>query len=187
MSTRTQHATIEEFDQLVAPWEAERLRQRVDLIRGEIRFTSPARPEHEDILTYLEDWSAEWAGKYGFRKRSEKSVEFAGLVSVPEPDLVWVKRRRYRKARPTSADVGLVLEISYSSLSEDRGEMAELYADARIAEYWIVNCVDSVIEVHRDPVNGVYRQRFVVEPGQTIAPLIAPDAELNVADLFAEE
>jgi len=138
-------------------------------------------------LTYLEDWSSEWASKYGYRKRSEKSVEFAGLESVPEPDLVWVKKRRYRKARPQAADVGLVMEISYSSLAEDRGEMAELYAEAGIAEYWVVNCIDNVIEVHRQPVNGIYQLHFVVEPGQTISPLIAPDAKLDVADLFAEE
>jgi Uma2 family endonuclease len=127
---------------------------------------SPAGPEHEDILTYLEDWSSSWASKYGYRKRSEKSIEFAGLQSVPEPDLVWVKNRRYRKARPTAADVGLVVEISYASLAEDRGEMCELYAEAGIAEYWIVNCIESVIEVHRQPVDCIYQERFVVEPGQ---------------------
>lgn len=186
MSTRTQQATISEFDQLVTRWEAEKVTARVDLIRGEVRFMSPAGPEHEDILTYLEDWSSEWASKYGYLKRSEKSVEFAELESVPEPDLVWVKRRRYRKARPKAADVGLVIEISYSSLAEDLGEMAELYAEAGIAEYWIVNCIDSVIEVHRQPVNGVYQQHFVVEPRQTISPLIAPGAMLDVADLFAD-
>jgi Uma2 family endonuclease len=65
--------------------------------------------------------------------------------------------------------------------------MCELYAEAGIAEYWIVNCIESVIEVHRQPVDCIYQERLVVEPGQKFSPLIAPEAVLDVADLFAEE
>jgi Uma2 family endonuclease len=128
-----------------------------------------------------------WADTCGFRVRSENCITFLGLESVPEPDLVWVKRKRYRKAHPTATDVGLVIEVADSSLREDRGEMAELYADAGIGEYWIVNCVDQVVEIHRQPTGGRYQVQFVVKPGEQIGPLVAPAALLDVAELFAEE
>ncbi len=38
-----------------------------------------------------------------------------------------------------------------SSLSLDRTHKASLYARAGVKDYWIVNLVDRVVEVHRDP------------------------------------
>lgn len=187
MISRVGHITIKDFEQMIARGEFDKTRERVDLIRGELRFMSPAGPDHSDILTYLVEWSVEGAKKHGFRVRPEQGVRFLELESLPEPDIAWVRGKRYRKAHPTAADVGLVIEVANSSLREDRGEMAELYADAGIGEYWIVNCVDQVVEVHRQPAAGRYHVQFIVKLGEKISPLIAPDALLDVAELFAEE
>jgi Uma2 family endonuclease len=187
MITYAERMTIEQFEELLDSGRYEKSRERVELIRGELRIMSPAGPDHDEVLTYLEDWSTAWAGKYGYRKRSEKGVTFPSLASVPEPDIVWVKKRRYRKARPTVDDVVFAIEVSFSSLTEDRSEMMDLYAEAGIAEYWIANCIDNVIEIHRRPVAGVYQDRFVVKPGETVSPLVAPDAVLDVGELFSEE
>ena len=108
------------------------------------------------------------------------------MESVPEPDIVWVKRRRYRKAHPTASDVGLVIEVSDSSLADDR-KLATLYAGAGIQEYWIVNCIDEVVEIHRDPHGDEYQDRFVVPRGKHVSPIAGPEALLDVADLFADE
>ena len=45
----------------------------------------------------------------------------------------------------------LVVEVALSSLAINRGEKASLYARAGLADYWIVNLVDNVLEVYRDP------------------------------------
>ena len=180
------HMSVAEFEDLVASGEFDGTGQRVDLIRGELRIMSPAGPDHSDITTYLEEWSERWVERYGFRKRSEKSLTIPGLESVPEPDIVWVKRRRYRKAHPTAADVGLVIEVSDSSLVADR-KLATLYAEANIQEYWIVNCIDQVVEVYRDPQGDQYQDKFAVARGKRVSPLVGPEAILDVADLFADE
>lgn len=187
MITHTEPMTIEQFEELVAEGRWEKCSDRVELIRGELRIMSPAGSEHDAVLVYLVEWSAEHAKRAGFQLRSEKSVSFTNLISVPEPDIVWVKRQRYRKTRPKATDIVLAMEVSYSSLSEDRGEMTELYAQAGVPEYWIANCIDNVIEVHRQPRDGIYQDCFLVKPGEKISPLVAPEAILDVADLFAEE
>jgi Uma2 family endonuclease len=187
MITHTEPMTVAQFEQLINEGRWEKSRERVELIRGELRIMSPAGPDHDAVLVYLVEWSAEHAKRAGYQLRSEKSVLFQNLTSVPEPDIVWVRRNRIRKARPQAVDVVLAIEVSYSSLGDDRGEMYELYAAAGVPEYWIANCIDNVVEVHRQPRDGAYRDSFVVKPGGKISPLVAPGAILDVADLFAEQ
>jgi Uma2 family endonuclease len=111
----------------------------------------------------------------------------AELLSIPEPDVAWVKRRRYKRVRPSVDDIGLLIEVADSSLSYDRGEKASLYAEAGIVEYWIANCDDEWIEIHREPRGNAYADCFVVKRGEQISPLVAPDAWLFVSEVFADE
>ncbi|HXH82046.1 MAG TPA: Uma2 family endonuclease [Candidatus Tectomicrobia bacterium] len=71
--------------------------------------------------------------------------------SAPEPDVAVVRGRHadYRDAHPTRA--ALIVEVAESSLGFDRGHKGSLYARGAIADYWIVNLVDRVLEVHREP------------------------------------
>jgi hypothetical protein len=55
----------------------------------------------------------------------------------------------YRHAHPVRA--ALIVEVAESSLLFDRAQKGSLYARAGIADYWIVNLVDHVVEVYRDP------------------------------------
>jgi Uma2 family endonuclease len=75
-----------------------------------------------------------------------------GDDSEPEPDIAVVSGsiRDYRDAHPESAL--LVIEISDSTLAFDWEVKGSLYARERVAEYWIVNLVESVVEVFREPV-----------------------------------
>ena len=72
--------------------------------------------------------------------------------SEPEPDIAVVPGfpRDYLPSHPSSPV--LILAAAESSLALDRGIKGSLYARARIADYWIVNLVDQVLEVYRDPV-----------------------------------
>ena len=61
--------------------------------------------------------------------RSERVLKIPGYASMPEPDLVVVRGtwRDYKSRYPEPADTALVVEVAYSSLSEDRA-MAGIYA-----------------------------------------------------------
>jgi Uma2 family endonuclease len=112
-------------------------------------------------------------------------------VSEPEPDVTVVPgaRRDYRDAHPTRA--ALVVEVALSSLMFDRTRKTRAYARNGIAEYWIVNLVDRVLEVYRgpgadpvDPAQPGYGERLRLPPPAAIAPLAAPASSITVADLL---
>lgn len=185
MIQRVGTISIDEFNRMIAAGDFDRVTQRVDLIRGELVYMSPAGPMHDEVLTRLTEWSFEQARLAGYRVRTEMGVEMPPLVSVPEPDLVWVLDKDYMTVKPQAEDVGLLIEVANSSLREDRDDLIPLYAEAEISEYWIVNCIEHCVEVHRKPVGDEYTEQFTVDVGERMSPLAAPEALLDVAALFA--
>lgn len=83
------------------------------------------------------------------------------------------------------------MELSDSTLAYDRGVKASLYAEASIAEYWIVNLSERCLEVFRDPGAkagerfgfGCHNVRRDAET-ESVAPLAAPEATVRVEDLL---
>ena len=53
-----------------------------------------------------------------------------------------------------------------------------------ITEYWIVNLVNDVFEIHRDPKDGTYHDCIVLKPADTVSSLAFPDLESAVSDLL---
>jgi Uma2 family endonuclease len=111
--------------------------------------------------------------------------------SEPEPDLVVVagSPADYDAAHPSR--VALAVEVADSSLMFDREHKASAYARAGIADYWIVNLVDRVLEVHRDPVGDPlavfgwrYRSVTILAPPSTVAPLAVPAGPIAVVDVL---
>ena len=101
----------------------------------------------------------------------------------PQPDLVVAagEPRAHLGAHPRTA--ALVVEVAASSLAFDRREKARLYAGAGIPEYWIVNLVDRVVEVHREPSAHGYRGVEALASGE-IVPVGAPAAAIEIASLL---
>ena len=111
--------------------------------------------------------------------------------SAPEPDVAVVRGRHtdYRHAHPARA--ALIVEVAESSLAFDRAQKGSLYARAGIADYWIVNLVDSVVEVYRDPgpdLTAPFGWRYSsverFRPPATLTLLELPQAAVPVAALL---
>jgi Uma2 family endonuclease len=58
-----------------------------------------------------------------------------------------------------------------------------LYARAAIPDYWLINLVDDVIEVHRQPEGEGYREMVKRYKGDEITAVAFPDISFPVADL----
>ena len=111
--------------------------------------------------------------------------------SEPEPDVAVVagEPRDYREAHP--ARPVLIVEVAESRLAFDRRDKASLYARAGIADYWVVNLVERVVEVHQEPVADAtapygfgYRSITRLATPASVTPLAAPSASIPVADLL---
>jgi Uma2 family endonuclease len=111
--------------------------------------------------------------------------------SEPEPDVSVVLggARDYRGEHPKRPS--LVVEVADTSLMLDRRFKLALYARARIQDFWIVNLVDALVEVYRDPIAAGADERSwryssvrLARAGETVTPLAAPDARIAVVDLL---
>lgn len=103
--------------------------------------------------------------------------------SEPEPDAsVVAGREEDFQSHPTTAL--LVVEVSVSSLNEDR-EMADLYAENGVVEYWIVNGQERCIECYRDPSAGRYQTLLRITEGSLLQSTALPAVSVDIAELFA--
>jgi len=111
--------------------------------------------------------------------------------SEPEPDLAVVPGGpwTYRKGHPTKPL--LAVEISMTSRAKDRLLKGGLYSRAGIRDYWVVNLVDEVLEVYRDPARASscrfgwkYASVRLLKRGATVSPLAAPRSRIRVTELL---
>ena len=111
--------------------------------------------------------------------------------SEPEPDVCVVRGlpRDYAAAHPTHP--ALIVEVAQFGLHLARGRKVAAYARAGIADYWILNLIDRVLEVRREPVSsGPARRHWsysaieTLGADATVSPLAAPTAAIRVADLL---
>jgi Uma2 family endonuclease len=156
--------------------------ERAELIRGVIVEKMSKSTLHTILISYLFELLLAWA-KPGHWVRSEAPLTLTD--SQPEPDISVVtgKRGDYLTSHPRTA--ALVIEIAVSSLAEDR-ELAELYAEAGVLEYWIVNATERCIEVHRQPSAGRYQAISQHRVSDSLACQALPGFHCDVAALFAE-
>lgn len=177
--------TLQQYDRMVAKGAFDEVDQKIELIRGAICVMNPAGPVHDDIIDYLYDWSVRSTKRKEIHIRGQSGMALPEQESRPEPDIFWVKARRYLDGHPTGSDTLLAIEVADSSLKTDRTVKAELYAEAGVDEYWIVDVVGQCVHVLREiGDDGTYSQQRSFGLGQTISPIAKASAELDISDLF---
>lgn len=88
---------------------------------------------------------------------TEQSVDLAPH-SEPQPDIVLTSEPQGAGAIPGNS-VALIVEVSATTLDFDLGERAQIYAKARIPEYWIVDLAAGRIVRMWAPEGETYAQR----------------------------
>ena len=154
---------------------------RVELIDGIVYDMSPQKSPHTTCLHLaLRILTLLFPDAY-VRVQSPLAL---GDDSEPEPDLAVVQGtvEDYAVEHPTTAM--LVVEVADSSLAHDKNLKIPLYARYGIPEAWLLNVAAKTLEVHRDPIEDVYRKQQTLRSGATVSPLARPEAQIAVADLF---
>ena len=163
--------------------------ERLELLDGSLVVREPQGSAHAAIAARAgEVLAAAFGTGWHCRRHAPLAVDDA---SEPEPGVAVVRGAPldYVAAHPSSA--ALVVEVADSSLRLDRRLKAGLYARARLAEYWIVNLVDHVLEVHREPepapdaAHGwAYRSVEILRAPAIVSPVGAPGQRIPVVDLL---
>jgi len=55
---------------------------------------------------------------------------------------------------------------------------------SQVDEYWIVNLVEDVVEVYRDPMDGMWQAKLTYRRGAVLSLAALPDIEIAVSDLL---
>ena len=160
--------------------------ERLELLNGEIleKMTENA-PHVTGLDLTLAQLVAAFAGQSCY-VRVQHPIALPGAASDPEPDLAVVSGtpRAYQARHPQPQEILLLVEVSNTTLTFDRGPKAAAYAAAGIREYWVLNLSDRRLEVHQDPQNGTYQTVTPHDENQAVSPLAAPQAPVRVADLL---
>ncbi len=125
-------------------------RDQVVLLEGRLVRKLTKNPPH--ILAHKRTFEAlRCLLTGGWHLGGDDPVEM--IASVPEPDIIVIRgvAEAYRVRRVEPSDVGLVVEVSDSSLRADQTYLKRIYAKAAIPVYWIVNIPDHRLEVHDNP------------------------------------
>jgi Uma2 family endonuclease len=159
--------------------------ERLELVNGEILAVTPQKSAHATAVRAIQE-----VLRVAFGAKADVRPQLPLALtpdSAPEPDVAVVAGsfRDYRDAHPTNAL--LIVEVADASLRFDRKTKGPLYAGAGIPEYWIVNLVDRIVEIYREPIETAdgwhYRLVHRAAPGDSVTPL-ATEMVIAVTDVL---
>ena len=186
--TRTRRFTRAEYERLIdlgvfQPGED------IELIGGELMVAEPQGAPHYTAIRKTAK-ALEAAFGPGWEVRTEGPI---GLddESEPEPDVAVVPGAPDDYARAHPSRPALTVEVAESSLALDRQRKGSLYARAGLPDYWVLNLVDRVLEVYREPAPDSaapfgwrYGRSEVFEVSARVTPLAAPGSSIPVSQLL---
>jgi len=172
--------TLEQYHHMVNAgiWDD----RRVELLDGVVVEMSPEGIPHASKRTKAQN--------YLIKLLEDRAILRVGAPitlpngSEPEPDLAIVQplEDEYDRHHPYPENIFWIIEYSSTSLEKDLGVKAEIYAAAKIAEYWVVDLLRCVLIVFRNPVNGTYLFREEFATG-SVTPLAFPEMAIAVPRL----
>jgi Uma2 family endonuclease len=162
--------TVDEYERIIASGVLNEPK-KVALIDGYLVTKMGKSPEHGfSVKEVLKELARTLPP--GWTWRQEQPVRISPY-DEPEPDIAIVRGSDadYRHRIPEATDVGLLVEVSATTVNADRMQ-GNVYGRSAIPVYWIVNLVDRQVEVYTDPGPTGYASRTDFMSGQQVAVVI---------------
>ena len=97
---------------------------------------------------------------------------------MPLPDIVLFGGVVLKGAIPAQS-VRLIIEVADTTVADDLGPKRDLYAEAGLPEYWVVDMTSGAILLHADPVDGAFTRSKTIPRG-------SPAESLTLAGIVIE-
>jgi Uma2 family endonuclease len=141
----------------------------VELLEGWITPKMPRNPPHDSAVSrFQRQFWLRLGDSVVIRTQSAITLE----DSEPEPDLAVAlgPEGRYDDHHPGASELLLVIEVSVSSLGNDRSVKLPVYAAAGICEYWIVNVASRsvTVDTNPDPAMKTYLSTVTYRDGEAV-------------------
>src|SRR5262245_10171813 len=177
--------SVEKYEAMVASGVFTK-RDRLELIEGMLveKMTKGRRHSVASVNSRL---AIERVLPEGWHVEVENPVRIPTRRSMPEPDISVVRgvADDYQDLDPGPPDVALVVEVSDSSLEDDRA-MAQTYGGGGIPVYWLVDLVNRRLQVSAHPVERVYPHPTILGETEAVELILGGQAvaRIAVADLL---
>lgn len=157
--------------------------QSIELLRGDLIVMPPEREPHAYYNTEAADYIRSLLGKRA-KIRDAKPITLPNN-SEPAPDVAIVEPlgEIYLEHHPYPEDIFWIIEFSNATLSKDLGQKKDIYAEAGIKEYWVVNLKKSELKIFRDLKEKQYTTELTIYKG-SVSPLAFPDVSVEVRRLM---
>ena len=186
--TRTRRFSRAEYDRLIKLGIFDE-DEHIELIAGELMVAEPKGAPHY-AATRKTARALEAAFGPGWDVRPEGPIGL-GDDSEPEPDIAVVRGTLEDYGHEHPSHAVLMVEVADSSLASDRHRKGSLYARAGLEDYWVLNLIDRVLEVYREPIVDAaapfgwrYARVEVFDASARVTPRALPGAGIAVASLL---
>jgi Uma2 family endonuclease len=158
--------------------------ERTELIAGQIVLMVAKGTPHVTSLHLLANDLRDKLGNTAL-VRTQDPIHLDDY-SEPEPDLAIVRGTvlDYTDRHPHPSDIHLVVEVADSTLKQDCEIKDKLYAQAGIAEYWVVALKNRQLHVFRNPTPTGYTSHLILSEPSDISPLAFPHITLSLTAIL---
>ena len=161
--------------------------KRYEVIRGELYMSAAPRPSHQRVITRLSYYLE------GFLEDSDIGTAFVAPIDVilPEklgdpvqPDIVVIRRESLHiidELNIQGAPDLVVEALSPSNPAHDRKLKYDLYAEAGVKEYWIIDPYSRTVEIYVLR-GGTYGQQGKRSDGEVASSVILDGFAVSVGE-----
>jgi Uma2 family endonuclease len=181
--TVVKYWTVQEYHRM-SEMEVLAPNERTELINGQIVLMASKGTPHVTSLHLLADELRDRLGNTAL-VRTRDPIQLDNW-SEPEPDLTIVRGTvlDYADRHPGPSDIELVVEVADFTLKQDCKIKDKLYAQADIADYWVLDLKNRQLHVFRNPTPTGYTSHLILTEPNQIAPLSFPDLTLSLTAIL---
>lgn len=157
--------------------------ESVELLRGDLVVMARESIAHAYYTSEVGDYLRKLLGDRALI--SERHPITLPNNSEPEPDLAIAQPlgREYLEHHPYPENIFWLIECSQATLSKDLTEKKEIYAEAGIKEYWVIDLKNQQLIVFRNLLNQAYKTELTLTSG-FISTIAFPELQISVSTLL---
>jgi Uma2 family endonuclease len=176
--------TVDEYDRMIETGILTK-DDHVELLEGEIVEMPPIGSHHAGALDRLVALLFRGLPSDRVIIRVQSPIKLDGR-SEPQPDVSLLRPREdfYSDSHPIPPDIHLLIEVADSSIQSDRQIKIPLYADAGVAEVWLVDLTNEAVTVYRSPAAGHYQEERTIRRGDRISLLAFGNISFGVEEIL---
>lgn len=158
--------------------------ERVELLAGQIVKMAAKGTPHSAAVTRTETLLRNCLGEQVLI-RLQDPVQLDDY-SEPEPDIALVipDSLYYEDHHPNPSEVYLIIEIADTTIRQDCGLKARIYAQSGITDYWVLDVNNRQLHVFREPSQNGYQSELILSDSGSVSPLAFPNVTITVGEML---